>query len=327
MSLKKIVPLFLLVLFLVFDSKTLARVLKDEEKTRLYNTIKAQSYLDLTIDVSFIEAVLTRPEAVNKIRQAMMEETKRLRTSTNDDSITLESVGIALSDGSETRLSEKRIRIGSPPKIRIDTTIFANEEMTETNYEGTTINSLFDVNAPSYQIDHKLKQAFINNLRWSGRDVVRFGKVDEDILMAILSLCSPKRETNIPRNKEFSYKGTHNIDGKMVDEIECTDPNAKVKYSIFLDSNDWGICRKMVRYDTKSGLPSKIVEYKEFTKAGGSGELFPHLVIRRYFDKGGGEEKLETVYITNVVFGLPISEDIFKFNVPSGYVISDMRPK
>ena len=322
---RKSVVLFLVVVLIMFEAESFARALRDEEKTRLYGSVKAQSYVGLTIDVSLTEVAVTKSKAVNKINQAVREETKRLRKELNDDSITLESLGIALPDGSEVRLSAKRIRIGSALKMRVDTTIFANQEMTETNYEETTINSLFDMNTPSYQIDHKLKQAFINNLRWSGREVLRLGKVDEDILMDILRLCTPKRHTSTPKNKQFSYKGSGRRAGKIVDEIECTAPNGDVKYSIFLDSNNWAICRKIVRYDTKSGLASKIVEYKEFSKAVGSGELFPRLVIRCYFDKEGEDEKVETVDITNVAIGLPISEDIFKFNVPSEYRIFDMR--
>lgn len=322
----KIVLSLFVVGLLIFKPETSARPLRDDERTRLYGSIKAQSFVNMTIDVSLMEQVVTEPEVVSKIKQEIMEETKRLRKKLNDDSITLESVGIALSDGSETRLSKKRIRIGNGLKMRVDTTIFANEEMTETNYEATTIDSLFDMNAPSYQIDHKLKQAFINNLRWSGRDVLRFGKVDGDILMDIVRLYSPKRDTSISNNKHFSYKGTGNVDGKVVDEVECIDLNGKVKYTISLDSHDWRICRKIVRYN-KSGLISKVVEYKEFAKAKGNGELFPHLVSRQHFGGEGKEEKAEVIYITNVVSGLPISDDVFKFDVPTDYTIIDNRGK
>lgn len=327
MSVKKmkIVLSLLVVGLLVFKAETSARPLRDDEGTRLYGSIKAQSFVDMIIDVSFMRQIVTRPEVVSKIKQETMDETKRLRKELNDDSITLESLGIALPDGSEIHLSEKRIRIGNGLKMRVDTTIFANEEMTETNYEATTINSLFslfDMNAPSYQIDHKLKRAFINNARWSGREVLRFGKVDEDILMDIVMLCSPKRDTSISKNKHFSYKGTGNVDGKVVNEIECIDLNGNVKYAIFLDSHDWRVCRKIVRYN-KSGLISKVVEYKEFAKAKGNGELFPHLVIRQHFDREGKEEKVEVISITNVMIGLPVTEDIFKLDVPPDYTIVD----
>jgi len=80
-----------------------------------------------------------------------------------------------------------------------------------------------------------------------------------------------------------------------------------------------------VWYDDKSGLASKIIEYKQFAKAQGSGELFPRLVIRRFFDKEGGEEKVETINIMDVVIGQPVSEDVFKLDVPTDYTIVDNR--
>ena len=78
-------------------------------------------------------------------------------------------------------------------------------------------------------------------------------------------------------------------------------------------------------YDNESGLASQIIEYKQFAKAGGSGELFPRLKTRRYFDEKGEEEKVETTNITNVVIGLPISDEVFEFNVPNDYTIIDNR--
>lgn len=323
---RKIVLALVFVGFLIFDTKISARPLGDEEKTRLYESIIRPIDANMTIDVSFIEEVVTNPEAVKKIHQVTIEETRKLREQAKDDSITLVSVNIPSPDGSEMRLSQKRIRIGSGLRMRVDTTIFANKEKTETHYEATTINSLFDVNAPSYRIDHKLKQVIINNWRWSGRKVLRFGKVDEAILMDIVRLCNPKWRTKPSKNKDFSYKGAGNVDVEVVDEIECIDlESGKPKYTISLDPNDWQICRRIVRYDDKSGLASKIVEYKQFAKAKGSGELFPRLVIRRYFGKEGKEEKVKTINVTDVVIGLPISEDIFKLDVPTDYTIVDNR--
>ena len=325
---RKIVLSLFFVVFLIFRTQSFANTLGDEEKTRLYDSLKGQRYVDLTIDVSLSEEVVTMPELVNKIKQASIEETKILRKKSNNDSITLESVGIALPGGSEIRLTERRIRIGSGLKIRNDTTIFANKEKTKTNYEATTINTGFRKDSPSYEIDHKLKRASIwSGRRWSGRKVLRFGKVDEGILMDIVRLSNPKWHAKLSKKNDFSYKGTGNVDGKIVDGIECIDPNGKVKYSISLDTQDWRICRKIVWYDNKSGLASKIVEYKQFAKAKGSGELFPRLVIRRHFDKEGKEEKAETINITDVVIGLPISDDVFKFDVPTDYTIIDNREK
>jgi len=281
----------------------------------------------LTIDVSFTKKVVTKPEAVKRRKQATMEETKMLREKLNSDSVTLVSVGIPSVDGSEIRLSKTRTRIGFGLKLRNDTTVFANKEKTETNYEATTINTGYAKDSPSYEIDHKLKRVWIRTgWRWSGRKVLRFGKVDEDILMDIVRLCSAKCRAKTSKNKRFSYEGTGKADGKIVNEIACIElGNGKAKYRISLDPNDWQICRKIVRFDSKSGLVSKIVEYKKFAKAQGTGELFPRLIIRQYFDKKGKVEKVETINVSNVVIGLPISEDIFKLAVPNEYTIIDNR--
>jgi len=324
---KKTVLLLLFVGFLTFDSTTSARPLSDDEKVQLYSTTRGWlNVRDMTIDVSFMQEIVMSPEAVRKRRQAWDEHVKELSKKVGPSRI--ESLGISSPDGSETRLIEERIRICNLSKIRSDTIIFANKEKTETNYEGTIINTGFAKDSPSYQIEHKSKQASIfAGKQWAGRSVLRFGKVVEPILMDIIRLCSPKSHAKPSKNKDFSYKGTANVDGQVVDEIECIDPNAKVKYSISLDTHDWRICRKIVWHDNKSGLASKIVEYKQFAKAKGSGELFPRLVIRRYFDKEGKEEKVETINITDVVIGLPISDDVFKFDVPTDYTIIDNRKK
>jgi len=208
----KIVLLLLYIVFPLFNTETSARSLTDEEKTRLYDSLKGQSYVDLTIDVSLTEEVVTMPEAVNKIKHERIEETKRLRKKLNSDSITLVSVGIPLLDGSEIRLSETRTRIGTGLKLRNDTTIFANTEKTETNREATTINTGYAKDSPSYEIDHKLKRWSIwSGSRWSGRKVLRFGKLDEPILMDIVRLCNPKSHAKPSKNKDFSYKGTGKV--------------------------------------------------------------------------------------------------------------------
>lgn len=326
---RKIVLALVFVGFLIFRTQGFARPLGDSEKTRLYNSMKRRNGAPLTIDVLLTKEVVTKPEAVRRLKQATMEETKMLREKLNDDSVTLVSVGIPSVDGSEIRLSKTRTRIGFGLKLRNDTTVFANKEKTETNYEATTINTGYAKDSPSYEIDHKLKRWSIwSGRRWSGRKVLWFGKVDEDILMDIVRLCSPKWRAKTSKNKRFSYEGTGKADGKIVNEIACIDlGNSKAKYKISLDPNDWHICRRIVRFDSKSGLVSKIVEYKEFAKAQGTGELFPRLIIRQYFDKEGKVEKVETINVSNVVIGLPISDDVFKFDVPTDYTIIDNRKK
>jgi len=325
---RKIVLALVFVGFLIFRTQGFARPLGDNEKTRLYNSMKRRNGAPLTIDVLLTKEVVTKPEAVRRLKQATMEETKMLREKLNDDSVTLVSVGIPSVDGSEIRLSKTRTRIGFGLKLRNDTTVFANKEKTETNYEATTINTGYAKDSPSYEIDHKLKRVSIWSRRWSGRKVLRFGKVDEPIVIDIGRSCGPNRSQRAKafEKKDFLHAGTGTVDGKVVDEIECIDlENGKAKYRISLDPNDWHICRKIVWYDDKSGLVSKIVEYKEFAKASGSGELFPRLVIWRHFDKQGKEEKVETINVTDVTIGLAIPEEVFKLDVPTDYTIVDHR--
>jgi len=326
---RKIVLALVFVGFLIFSTQGFARPLEDNEKTRLYNSMKRLNGAPLTIDVSYTTKTVTKPEAARRLKQATMEETKMLREKLNDDSVTLVSVGIPSVDGSEIRLSETRIRISTGLTLRKDTTIFANTEKTETHYKATTINTGYAKDSPSYEIDHKLKRVWIRiGRRWSGRKVLRFGKVDEFILMDVVRSCSPKRSQRAKalQKRDLLLAGTDTVDGKVVDEIECIDlENGKAKYRISLDPNDWQICRRIVRFESKSGLVSNIVEYKEFAKAKGTGELFPRLIIRQYFDKEGKVEKVETINVSNVVIGQPISEDIFELDVPNEYNIIDNR--
>jgi len=323
----KYVLLLVCIAFPLFNSETFADSLADEKKTRLYNSMKRRDGAPLTIDVSYTTKTITESEAAKKRAEARMERTKILRKQSNDDSITLVGVGIALADRSEIRLSETRIRIGTGLKLRKDTTIFANTEKTETHYKATTINTGFSKDSPSYEIDHKLKRVWIRTgWRWSGRKVLRFGQIDEFIRMDVVKLCSPRLRARASKKKDFLDKGKSVVDKKVVDEIECIDiERGKPKYRISLDPNDWKICRKIVWYDDKSGLVSKIVENKKFAKAKGKGNLFPRLVVRQYFDSEGKKEKTEFVNITNVEIGLSIAEDIFKLETPSGYSIIDDR--
>ncbi len=324
---RKTVLLLLFAGFLTFDATTSARPLSDDEKVRLYSTTRGWlNLVDMTIDVSFMQKIVMSPEAVRKRRQAWDEHVKELSKKVGPSRI--ESLGILSPDGSETRLIEKRIRICNLSKIRSDTIIFAKKKKTETSYEGTIINTGFAKDSPSYQIEHKSKQASIfAGKQWAGREVLRFGKVDDLIAMDASAICNPAYfQKPSKRKMDFLYSGTGTADGKTTDEVECINlESGKAKYKISLDPNDWNICRKIVRYDNKSGLVSKIVEYKQFAKAKGSGEPFPRLVVRRYFDKEGKEEKVETMNITNVVIGIPISDDVFKLDVPNEYTTIDNR--
>jgi len=325
---RKIVLLHLLVGLLFFEATTSARPLRDDERSRLYPNLKSQRDVDVTIDVTYTEQIVTTPEALNRIKQKAEEDLKMLNEKSGR-SAKFESLGLALPDGGEIRLSKTRTRILSGLKLRNDTTVFANREMTETNFEGTTINTGFGKDSPSYLIDHTLKQVSIwNGMRWSGYEKLRFGKVDETALMDIIGLCNPNqsRREKAAKKKDFLFSGTTTIDGKVVDEIECVDlENGKAKYKISLDPNDWQICRKIVWFDKKSGLVSKIVEYKDFEQTQVTGDIFPRLIVRQYFDKEGKEEKVETINVINVVIGLPISEDIFKLDIPNEYTVIDSR--
>jgi hypothetical protein len=326
---RKIVLAHVVVGFLIFGTQGFARPLEDNKKTRLYNSMKRRSGVPMTIDVSYTTKTVTEPEAARRRKEARIERTKILRKESNSDSITLVGVGIALPDGNEIRLSETRIRISTGLTLRKDTTIFANTEKTETHYKATTINTGYATDRPSYEIDHKLKRAWIRiGRRWSGRKVLRFGKVDEFIVTDIVRSCRPNRSQRAKalQKRDFLLAGTVTVNGKVVDEIECIDlESGKPKYKISLDPNDWQICRRIVRFEGKSGLVSNIVEYKEFAKAKGNGELFPRLIIHQYFDKEGKVEKVETINVSNVVIGLPISEDIFGLDVPTDYNIIDNR--
>jgi|GEM_PF-5436071 len=327
---EKIVLSFLFVGLLIPNAESSARLLTDDERILLYSSIEGQIFADITIDVSLTKEVVTMPEAVSRRKRKAEEVLKKLNEKSGR-SAKFKSLGLTLPDGGEIRLIETRTRIGCGLKLRNDTTVFANKEKTETNYEGTTINTGFGKDNPSYLIDHTLKQVSIwSGRRWLGREVLRFGKVCEPIVIDIGRSCSPNRSQRAKarKKKDFLLSGTATVDGKVANEMECINlENGKAKYRISLDPNDWQICRKIVWYDDKSGLASKIVEYKEFAKAKGTGELFPRLIIRQYFDKEGKEEKVETINITDVVIGQPISEDIFRLDVPTDYTIIDNMEK
>lgn len=324
---EKYVLLLVCIAFPLFNSETFASSLADEKRTRLYDSMKRRDGAPLFIDVSYTTKTVTEPAAARKEEEARAERTKILKKKSNDNSMTIGSFNIALPDGSEIRLSETRIRIGTGLKLRKDTTIFANMEKTETRYEATTINTGFSKDSPSYEIDHKLKRVSIQTgRRFSGREVLRFGQVDEFIVMDIVRSCNPGLRAGASKKKDFLDKGKGVVNKKAVDELECIDAKSgKAKYRISLDPNDWRICRKIVWYNDKSGLVSKIEENKEFAKAKGNGNLFPRLIVRQYFDSEGKKEKTEFTNITSVEIGVPVSEDIFKLDASPEYSVIDDR--
>ena len=64
------VLLLLCVVFGSFAPRGFGRSLTGQEKTRLFYSMKGRSNVPLTMDISFTKRVLTRPEAVKRIRKA-----------------------------------------------------------------------------------------------------------------------------------------------------------------------------------------------------------------------------------------------------------------
>ena len=146
------VLLFLCVVFGLSAPRGFGRSLTAQEKTRLFTGMTSRSNVPLTIDISFTKTTLTRPETVKKRNVTRMEETKKLREKTKNNSITIRGVGIALPDGSEISLAETQTRIGTERKLRSDTTIFANLEKTETWSETTKINTGYEKDSPKLPV-------------------------------------------------------------------------------------------------------------------------------------------------------------------------------
>ena len=316
------------VLFFVFIliMGTHVKALKNEQADRLRNSLRSSNNSKIPIDVLYTEEVITTPEEVNKENMKRAERTEEMRRKTNSATATYGSFGIPMPDGSERRLSQTLIRIGEGLKIRNDTKIYANLEKTETNYDVTTINTGFGKDIISYRIEHKLKEIWIHKgVHWPGRQILRFGKINESMLLDIVRFSNLKVDVNKPKKKTFEYRGTNKIDGKDVDEIEFIDlEKGRREYRLSLDSNDWSRCRKIVWYDKESGLVSESIEYKEFLKAQVSNELFPRLVIKRYFNEEGKEAKIETIRVEHVIIGGSISEEIFDLSVPEEYSLFDI---
>lgn len=325
MFIKKIM-LFLLFSFvvLVFNAEIFADYDNENEKTRLYNSLKRRSDPNMSTDITFSKEVVTKPKAVEE-KKKKNEELSRELSREYGRPLRAGSFGLPLPDGSEILLSKTRRRI-SGFKLHVDTTIFANKEKTETNYEATIIDTGFGKDDLGYFINHKAKTAQI----WSdkniiGYDVLRFGKVDEKIVMDIMKFCNPEVAEETSKEKIFIRSDTKRIEGKIADEIEFINlEDGQIEYTLSLDTNDWSRCRKIVWYDKESGLVSESVESKEFSKAQGSDELFPRLVIKRYFDKKGEEIKTETIKIENIIIGESISEDVFSLETMEEYSITDL---
>jgi hypothetical protein len=332
MSLKERLVVLLLIIssFLIFNSESFARPLTDNENATLLTSVSNRSIVDMTIDLLWSNEIEMKPDAVRKIKQTYIERMNKIPGKMGHI-VEMPLYGFVSPSGSNIRLVETRTRIGSKLRLRNDTVIFGDRKKTKVQYETTTINAnpFGTKTVLNYKIDHKLKQGLVEDkITWSGEEVLQFGKVDLDIYLDILKLAKYGQKTNSKLSKYYnlSYEGDTAIDGHLTDVLQCKNPaNDKLRYIVYLDTSNWQLCRKIERYNNTSGLLSQITEYKAFEQIGDGSFPYPRSVIRRYFDKDGKEERSEKINIENVEIGIPIPDEVFKFNVPSDYTITDMR--
>jgi len=324
---KNPISLFIVVLLAVISCVAVSeeKAKEPDFQDRLWESVEQSKNATIPLDVLYTKEVVTSPEEFEKEKQRRAEETEKMRKRSNNDTLTFRSLGIAMADGSEKVLSQTHIRIGKGFKTRSETKIYADEEKAKIRHNSIIISAGVEKTSMIYRIEHDMKQVWIHKGGFQpDRQVLRFGKVGENIMMEVLIFCNPKAAANMPKLKSFLHKGATKIEGVDIEEIECISiMKGQRGYRLFVDSNDLGRCRKIVWSDKDSGRVCESLEYKEFLRVEGSDEVFPRLSIRRYFNEEGKETKVETIKVEHVTIGEPISEDMFELEVPEGYAVFD----
>ena len=302
-----------------------AHFLDNDEKTRLYNSVGPSSSIGLDTDVSYTERITVSSSPTGSKRHTLVDPAERIL----GELIAKARIpGHPATEPRETLFVSKRIRVKGV-RTWEDLTTFADTAQRQAIRKLTIISNNFDYgDVPTYLIDHESKSAFIKGMSVESEDVEKFGRVDRNIRIEIHRICAPtdRVPSELFVEVPLPWKGPVKLDDRIVDEIKCVNTwNGKLRYSIFLDSNDWSMCRKIAYYDPNTGSVSKTIEYKDFKPTGEDRVQYPYTIVRRHFDEQGQESKTETIEVTNVMIDEVFKPDVFEFDVPADYTIYDLR--
>ncbi|MHC4155301.1 MAG: LolA family protein [Planctomycetota bacterium] len=106
------------------------------------------------------------------------------------------------------------------------------------------------------------------------------------------------------------------------DRIELRDPNYGITTILICDRNDYSRLYSLKSYMPTTGHVSYVRECSNFDSQG-----FPHNAVVIEYDIEGKLKKKETYIIEEVDLNPVIPDEVFKFNPPDGYKVTDLRAR
>jgi len=104
--------------------------------------------------------------------------------------------------------------------------------------------------------------------------------------------------------------------------IEVKDPDSPAMNVFIHDRNDYSRVYSMKSYRPKTGHLSRVRECRNFDSQG-----FPHNATVIEYDADGKLKKKEVYRVEKVELNPVIPDEVFKFNPPEGYKVTDLRSK
>ena len=277
-------------------------------------------------DVTFSEKTINSPSFTELRRKKRQQKNEEFKKNPKTSKRKVKSAGFLSPKKEEFFLYQLRVQIDGFSRYREDVIVFGDEKKEKKSYDATHINN----NETNIKIDKKRKLASINDkYKWGAEaGVIYYGTFlgHHEIARSIIRFCRKNAPDAGTVDRELRNKGIVKISGKDAVIIELFDlKNKHSIYEMFLDTNDWGQCYKIVWYNEDGTCEERISEFSKFLKDKKSGILYPHVIVQKYFYDECKEKKRNIIRIKEVSLGLPISDDVFEINVSDDYRIIDHR--
>lgn len=308
-----------------------SRPLNRDEKQYLLNSLRA-SPAYYSIDITYEQRDIVPGDIAQKNIEMMGKKTEEWGKKYNWSNPKFHPIGFFNSNREYVVLTKEKVKVEGAMRSRKDITYFSGEDATAVSRKITNIynnRAFYYINKgeKTIHISEEPKFESISPLHFlhCGRLTCNMGIVGD-----IVRIADPNygQKRVVVSRKEFLDGGTVQIDGSLAKQIECFNiDKVQKEYALFLDPNNWGICRKIIWYDIESGRASKMSEFKNFSIVKEGNDLYPHTIIYTYFDKEGKEEQKEVINISQVATNLPVADESLQTKTQdfADYEITDYR--
>lgn len=307
--------------------------LSEIEQDKLFKAYKENTNrINTSIDITFSKKTIFFSKLV-KLKENLRQEKKRqLEEKLPESNLVFKSHGARTPENNEIFLFDSHIQINDITKYREDVTLFKDSQKKNEVYDETHMKNA-DI---SLKIDNTKKLVFYDQkYNWgAGRETLRYGTflADYEISRDIVNLC--RHNTSVASDKKvtkiFRYKGEINENLNKIIVVELFDiTKQKTNYELFLDSNDWGKCYKIVWYNDEGTCMKKNVEYKNFLEINNK-HTYPYNIEITLFDEECKEIEKHIINVKDVSIGIAIDDNVFDVNekkFDDNYTIIDRQKK